>query len=237
MHLHAQLFDEALQALLFDDALCPLRCFLRLLMETLAQVFHFFPQLAIHCLGLSLLRIGLRFFLFQLRFFSLELFNDFLLTHGSSLLVQVKGAVLYSYVFCGLHLIGNRSKTLYCLSLGNDRQTTTGIACLKQCLRYLCVQVDTAVRKLDAILLHDRQQGEEKWILDQFTYTLMTLNGITQLLLDGCRVPGYLFFDFFLCSILLLHITAHTRTTPARQECRDLLRSQFSNGIVTIASK
>jgi len=39
----------------------------------------------------------LRFFLFQLRFFSLELFNDFLLTHGSSLLVQVKGAVLYSY--------------------------------------------------------------------------------------------------------------------------------------------
>src|SRR5579859_4437551 len=97
MHLHAQLFDEALQALLFDDALCPLRCFLRLLMETLAQVFHFFPQLAIHCLGLSLLRIGLRFFLFQLRFFSLELFNDFLLTHGSSLLVQVKGAVLYSY--------------------------------------------------------------------------------------------------------------------------------------------
>src|SRR5579859_7538887 len=97
MHLHAQLFDEALQALLFDDALCPLRCFLRLLMETLAQVFHFFPQLAIHCLGLSLLRIGLRFFLFQLRFFSLELFYDFLLTHGSSLLVQVKGAVLYSY--------------------------------------------------------------------------------------------------------------------------------------------
>src|SRR5260370_32695535 len=65
----------------------------------------------------------------------------------------------------------------------------------------------------------------------------MTLNGIIQLLLDGCRVTGYLFFDFFLCSILLLHITAYTRTTPARQECRDLLRSQFSNGIVRIASE
>src|SRR5260370_31490037 len=97
MHLHAQLFDHALQAVLFDDALCLLRRFLRLLIQTLAQVFHLFQQLAIHSLGLSLLRIPLRFFLFQLRIFRLALLHDFLLTHGSCLLVQVKGPALYSY--------------------------------------------------------------------------------------------------------------------------------------------
>src|SRR5260370_15750394 len=116
MHLHAELFDHALQAVLFDDALCLLRRFLRLLIQTLAQVFHLFPQLAIHSLGLSLLRIRLRFFLFQLRIFRLELLHDFLLTHGSSLLVQVKGPALYSYRFL-ISIAGGNKVYLLAVSL------------------------------------------------------------------------------------------------------------------------
>ena len=65
-------------------------------------------------LALSLLRSLLRFFLFQLCIFRLELCNDLLLTHGSNLLVQVKGQALYSYPFIAKPYTHSRT------SLGND---------------------------------------------------------------------------------------------------------------------
>src|SRR5207248_7534139 len=54
----------------FSVASCVFSC------RRAAVVFHMFLQLAIQCLRLSFLRIRLRFFLFQLRIFGLELFYD-----------------------------------------------------------------------------------------------------------------------------------------------------------------